>query len=166
MNDKFREKVLSPINGEIAGQFEKAVSGLVRLYCSSLTSVVRAIEARYGDEGKEVARQGFLAELNRKAREAEAEGGKGDVQAFCAGLEETCMYTHDWDRLIDDDDKVAYQFTRCMWAEEFRKLGAPDIGKWLCDTDEPAAKAAKLKFKRTRTIIDGDEICDHIFYVE
>ncbi|MDY7010510.1 MAG: L-2-amino-thiazoline-4-carboxylic acid hydrolase [Planctomycetota bacterium] len=165
MNTMFHEEILSPINAEISRQFDRTVSQLVRSYCSSLVAVVRAIEAEYGEKGKEVARQGYLSELKERAREAERKGGKGDVQAFCAELEKTCMNTHEWQRVIDEQNKVAYHFTRCMWAEEFRRLGAPDIGKWLCDTDEPAAKAANLKFERTRTIVEGDEICDHIFYV-
>lgn len=166
MNDRFNEEVLSPINAEITKQFQRTVRQLVQLYCSSLTAVVRAIEAKYGEEGKEAARQGFLAELNKKAQEAEKEGGKGDVQAFCTDLEKMCMDTHEWERLVDEKDKVAYHFTKCMWAEEFLKLGAADIGIWLCDTDEPAAKGAKLKFERTKTIVEGDDLCDHIFYVD
>ena len=166
MNERFVKEILSPINAEIVRNFSKAAEKFVQMYCRALVAVVRAIEAKYGTEGKEIARQGFLAELTSRAEQAEAEEGKGDVQTFCENLEKACMFTHEWERVIDEKDKVAYHFTKCMWAEEFLKLGAPDIGKWLCDTDPLAAKAEKLKFQRTKTIIDGDELCDHVFYVE
>ena len=95
-------------------------------YSRDLVRVVRAIEAKYGKEGKKVAREGFLSDLKKRA--SEARNGKGDAQAFCADLEKKCADTHEWERVIDEQNRVAYRFTRCAYAEAFRRLGAADIG--------------------------------------
>jgi hypothetical protein len=38
----------------------------------------------------------------------------------------------------------------------------------ICAGDEPAIKShnRKLAFKRTKVLMEGDDLCDHVFYVE
>jgi hypothetical protein len=38
----------------------------------------------------------------------------------------------------------------------------------LRDGDEPAIRSCnpKLAFKRTKVLVNGDQICDHVFYVK
>jgi hypothetical protein len=55
-----------------------------------------------------------------------------------------------------------------MWAEIFHELGEPELGLILCASDEPAVKSynPELAFTRTKTLMDSDELCDHIFYTK
>ena len=65
-------------------------------------------------------------------------------------------------------DRIGYHYTRCMWAELYRELGEPELGWVICAGDEPAVKAynPQLGFQRTKVLMHGDELCDHVFYVK
>jgi len=145
-------------------EYEQKVRGLVRSYVSSLVAIVRGVEKQYGKDGKEVARRAFM---EIRAGSHTAGDPSSDLHEFCDNLDRGCRGTHQWKRVIDQPNRVKYNYTKCMWADEFAALDATDIGHWFCDTDEPAIKAynPKLGFKRTKTLMDGDELCDHEFYV-
>jgi len=147
-------------------EHEEKIRGLVRSHASSLVNVIRAIEGKYGEEGKELARQAFLSPSRQRRREP-SDPSK-DLHEFCDNLERGCRVTHEWTRVVDEPNRVKYIFSKCMWAEAFRSLDAADIGHWFCDTDEPAVRAynPKLGFRRTKVMMEGDEICDHDFFVE
>jgi hypothetical protein len=55
-----------------------------------------------------------------------------------------------------------------MWAEVYRELGEPELGWVFCAGDEPGVRSwnPKLAFQRTKVLMDGDELCDHVFYVK
>ena len=61
---------------------------------------------------------------------------------------------------------VQFTVTRCPLAEEGRKL---KIEKWLyhlaCLTDEPSVTGfnPRVKFTRTRTLMQGHQVCDHCY---
>lgn len=138
-------------------------------HAKSLVSIVRAVEEKYGKEGVEAVRNAWLKEVfykpwQEKGRSVE----RNDVQTFARILESGCAGTHEWKRTEDEPNKVAYRFTKCFWADVFRKLGAEDVGKWLCDSDQFNAKGFNpdIKLKRTKTLMEGEDCCDHVFYME
>ena len=53
-------------------------------------------------------------------------------------------------------------------AEVYRDLDEPELGFVICAGDEPAIKSCnpRLAFKRTKVLMNGDELCDHVFYVQ
>ena len=87
---------------------------------------------------------------------------------FCERLEKGCCGSHKWTRVTEEPDRIGYHFTRCMWAEIYNELGEPELGFYLCAGDEPGVKSynPKLGFRRTKVLMNGDEVCDHIFLVE
>lgn len=138
-------------------------------HAKSLVAIVRAVERKYGEEGKRAVKEAWLEEVYRKPWKRIGESvKKNDVQTLAKLVEEGCIGTHEWERINDEPDKVAYRFTKCRWAEIFRELGVTDIGKWFCDSDPVYVEAfnPKIKFKRTKTLMGGDKYCDHVFYVE
>ena len=91
-----------------------------------------------------------------------------DLAVFCTELDKACVGSHRWERVIDESSRIGYHFTHCMWADVYRELGEPELGFVICASDEPSVKAfnSKLAFKRTKVLMNGDEICDQIFLVE
>ena len=132
---------------------------------ADLVLAVRTVEAEFGLPAKEAIHQAFL-------RRAEAEGqrvaasaaGKG-VQDFLAVVEPGWAVTHEMTRTVDTEQRVRYEFTTCMAADEFKRLAATDIGAWFCETDAPCLRGfnPNLAFTRSRTLMDGDPGCDHEF---
>jgi hypothetical protein len=67
------------------------------------------------------------------------------------------------------EDFVSLRFTECLNAKVFRELNAADIGyATLCHGDEAWARAynPKIKFIRTKTLMEGDDCCDHCYIME
>jgi hypothetical protein len=63
--------------------------------------------------------------------------------------------------------KFSYNITECLWAKVFKDLNATDLGYILkCSHDFTMARAyhPKLRLKRTKTLMQGDSFCNHIYY--
>ncbi len=128
--------------------------------------LLHAMEERFGPEAREVVRD--MARNTELAPRTDAGEPETDLREFCVRLDKGCAGSHRWEKVIDEPDRIGYHFTRCMWAEIYRELGEPELGLVICAGDEPAIRShnPKLGFKRTKVLMSGDEICDHIFYVE
>jgi len=135
---------------------------------NQLVTAVRAIQATYGDEGVRVIHRAFKELAVETGRKMAREANDHSLQAFCSVLEAMCAGSHEWLKLEDTDMRQAYRFTRCMWAEAFAELDARDIGFWLCEGDGPMASPFNpaIAFHRTKTLMRGDDCCDHIYYLK
>ncbi len=66
----------------------------------------------------------------------------------------------------ETDTELHCNYTECLFAKTFRDLGAEDLGKIIgCDGDHSFIKTMNpnLKLKRTKTLMEGHDRCDHIF---
>ena len=64
---------------------------------------------------------------------------------------------------------VEVRVTRCLWAQTFREAGAADIGyAMVCHPDFLAGPAfnPKIRMTRTKTLMLGDDLCNHRWVVE
>ena len=127
--------------------------------------LLHAMEERFGPEAREVVRD--MARNPEPPQRPDAGDPRVDLHEFCAGLDKACAGSHRWERIIDEPHRIGYHFTRCMWAEIYRELGEPELGFLMCAGDEPAVKSynPKLAFERTKVLMNGDEVCDHVFCV-
>lgn len=129
-------------------------------------ALLHAMEERFGPEAREVMRD--IAKDRKLTSRPDAGVPEEDLNTFCAELDNACVGSHQWERVIDRPGCIGYHFTRCMWAEVYRELGEPELGFLICAGDEPAVRAynPKLAIKRTNVLMNGDEMCDHVFLVE
>ncbi|MFC1735537.1 L-2-amino-thiazoline-4-carboxylic acid hydrolase [Candidatus Hydrogenedentota bacterium] len=127
--------------------------------------LLHAMEERFGSEARQVVQDMITS---RRPPNPEPGDPEDDLHNFCAALDKGCVGSHQWNKIIDEPDRVSYNYTRCMWAEIYRELGEPELGYVICAGDEPAIRARnpKLGFKRTKVLMNGDELCDHVFHVE
>ena len=128
--------------------------------------LLHAMEQRFGPEAREVIRD--MARNRNLTPRQKVGQPEADLREFCARLDENCVGCHQWERVTDEPDRIGYQYTRCMWAEIYRELGEPELGLVICAGDEPAVKSYNpmLRFMRTKVLMNGDPVCDHVFYVE
>ena len=136
----------------------------LKVAASVMVDLFRAFEEHYGDEAYDI-----LHKLTTRTYPQRPDAGdpRDDLHDFCNRLDSGCAGTHRWERVSEKPDRIAYRYTRCMWAEIFRELGEPELGYLWCAGDEPAVQAynPRLGFERTKLLMDGDEECDHIFCV-
>ena len=128
--------------------------------------LLHAMEERFGPEARQVVYE--MAKSREITPRPDAGEPEEDLREFCASLEKGCAGSHRGQRVIDEPDRIGYHFTECMHAEVYRELGEPELGYVICAGDEPWVRSynPRLGFKRTKTLMEGEEMCDHIFYVE
>jgi hypothetical protein len=136
---------------------------------NNLVLAIRAVQAVYSDAGVETIRRAFAESWAETGKEMAKESADNSLRSLCSTLEQTCMGSHEWIKLEDSATRQAYRFTRCMWAEAFRELNAEDIGFWvLCQGDASLASSSNplIGFSRTKTLMMGDDCCDHVYYLK
>jgi hypothetical protein len=61
----------------------------------------------------------------------------------------------------DSKDCFAVNTTRCFIMDTLTKYGAPELTSLYCKTDDwLAAEVPKVRWLRTKTLANGDELCD------
>jgi hypothetical protein len=69
----------------------------------------------------------------------------------------------------ETSNKLKFHVTECLWAKVFKEMKATDLGYVInCQPDFAYAEACnpKIKLKRTKTLMQRDDCCDHTFYWE
>ncbi|MDP7162043.1 MAG: L-2-amino-thiazoline-4-carboxylic acid hydrolase [Phycisphaerae bacterium] len=91
--------------------------------------------------------------------------GSNSIQAMAEHSRKTASEKDNCDVLEVTDRHVKLKITGCPAHEAFKRLGAPEICKAYCDSDQVFIKAfnQKMKMIRTKTIAGGDDYCDHIW---
>ena len=149
---------------------EKALLDLLRrkmaVSLDLAVEVLQAMEERFGSEAREVVRE-MARRQEFPARPGVGEA-RADLREFCAMIDGAAAGSHCWQRVIDEPDRIGYRYTRCLYAEILRELGEPELGLVICARDEPWVKSYNpgLGFRRTKTLMEGDQVCDHVFYVK
>jgi fumarate reductase iron-sulfur subunit len=136
---------------------------------NNLVLAVQAIQKTYGDAGLQIIRHAFDENWIEAGKEIAQSSKDNSLRSLCSSLEQTCVGSHEWKKLEDSDARQTYHFTRCMWAEAFREFEAQDIGFWvLCNGDALMASSfnPKIKFSRTKTLMMGDDCCNHVYFLE
>jgi hypothetical protein len=67
----------------------------------------------------------------------------------------------------DTRSELGLRVSECLDAEVFKELEAEDIGYLVaCNPDHAYAKACNpcVKLRRTKTLMQGDDYCDHVWY--
>jgi hypothetical protein len=158
-----------PVSEAVEQAFLKKLQGKIMAGANNLVLAVKAVQAKYGDEGVEVIRRAFVESAAESGEEIAKELNDNSLSAFCSFLEGICIGSHEWTKTEDSATRQEYHFTRCMWAEAFQALEAQDIGFWvLCTGDASTASAFNpaIGFSRTKTLMMGDDCCNHIYYLK
>ena len=123
----------------------------------------------------ELGEERFIELLQHAACEVTAQEGRRSAEsAPCNDLGAFTQVLRDPDRfhrhvlayevVQDSDAAFEIRVTGCLWARTFRQAGAADIGyAAICHPDYAACQAfnPRIRMVRTRTLMQGDECCDH-----
>ncbi|MHB0855953.1 MAG: L-2-amino-thiazoline-4-carboxylic acid hydrolase [Anaerolineae bacterium] len=141
-----QQRLPHPVDSEteeaIAQLLREKLTGAAGLY----TAAMRALEEVCGPEAVQAVREHLVKGAGQSEEAQEPSQPEHTLRAYCAALEQACLGSHEWVKLEDSDTRQAYRFTRCLWAEVFRDLGAEDLGFWICAGDGPGALPLTLAF--------------------
>ena len=166
MTGSLNEILVEPISAENEMILKEHLKRKMRSAARLSVLLLHAMEDRFGPEARDVVHD--MIDKIELAPRPNMGDPEADLREFCANLDRGCAGSHEWERVTDQPDCIAYHYSRCMWAEVYQELGEPDLGLILCAGDEPAVKSynSRLAFKRTKVLMKGDEVCDHVFYVD
>ena len=127
---------------------------------------VKRLQDKFGAGVVEVVKQTTIQNSKEQAEKMPIAKEKRNLQAvkdLFARIADDITYTWAEDR----PEKIKAKVTRCRWAEEFKKAGVSGaIGAALvCAFDYGfcAGFNPDMKFTRTKTIMQGDDHCDHTY---
>ena len=132
------------------------------------------------DAAKELGEDQVYAALGKAASEfvrkaAQATARQLPCNDFAAwnasGSEPSHFGDHVLTRETVEDTPQACELrvTECLWAKTFREMGAEDIGYLLfCNSDYAQCQGfnPKIRLVRTKTLMQGDDCCNHRFVWE
>lgn len=70
---------------------------------------------------------------------------------------------------LKEGQKIQYKVVRCPWAEIAREVGKSEWGyRFYCKTDYASVEGfnPKIRFSRSKTLMQGDDCCDHCYWVD
>jgi hypothetical protein len=124
--------------------------------------------------GKEIGKEEFIEMLKRASSEIGAQSGrdkakslrKNDLAAYASNLKANELYKHvlTYEIVEETDKAVQLNITECLWAKNFREARASDIGyAAICYPDYAWTTAfnPKMKFIRTKTLMQGHDCCNN-----
>ncbi|RMF20423.1 MAG: 2-amino-thiazoline-4-carboxylic acid hydrolase [Deltaproteobacteria bacterium] len=137
----------------------------VKIQAEVLVPVIRALRGRLGRESADALISEALAGVSRERARVFSQMLDGSpidkVEAalplFSAG---GALEVEPRER---GDDEIAFDVTRCRYAEFFREHGLKEFGFLIsCARDRAAAEGLSpdLEFERTTTIMQGADRCD------
>jgi len=166
MSGSLNDVLPEPISKENEEVLLALMKQKVKVAAGLSVRLLHAMEERFGPAARQVV-QDMAENIKPKPRKDKGEP-EADLSEFCARLDQACVGSHRWERVINESDRIGYYYRRCMFAEIYRELAEPQLGFVICAGDEPGVKSynPKLAFRRTKVLMNGDELCDHVFYVQ
>lgn len=135
-------------------------------------SIVHGLTKEFGEDIfmetlKRVSSETASEDVSENALKKTAEGHSNDFAAFKAWARNPSRFMKHaltFDIIEDTDSVFEIRVTECLWAKTFRENGASDIGyATLCHTDYAGCQAfnEKIRMTRSRTLMQGNNYCDH-----
>ena len=137
-----------------------------RIQAQVLVPLVKALQTELGEARANAIVRGALRDLYRGYGEAfwraknEANVGKAVASAFAAYARDDAL---DYTVIEQSEDALAFDVTRCRYAECYQELGEPELGFLLvCSADFDTAEGfgGDIELTRTQTIMQGAPHCD------
>lgn len=131
--------------------------------------ILRKLRERFGEEVVEIASNARLA-VHKKWMKDLSKGEPGrPSEVFKHSAFSVTSADQDlleYEVLEDSDEKFAVKITKCKYANFYMEKGEPGIGYAMhcaLDFGETEAFSSDIILKRTKTLMQGDNHCNHSF---
>ncbi len=131
-----------------------------------LISAARFLEEEYGEGALEALAEYKDARNRERWREIAEETGRSDPEYLFRLFTER---VHEYEVVRKSREALEVIVTKCAHAENFQRFNAADVGmKMICMGDYAVVEGfnPEIRFRRPKTLMDGDECCHFIFELE
>jgi predicted ArsR family transcriptional regulator len=144
-----------------------AIRELHLMYTHQQIMLLNALKENFGPDVVVVVEQANSASICQQF--LAGANGERTIEALIDLLWEP-LRTKGYEFTVDQtDEDVQMTCTACPWATLYRNLGGADWGYHLyCAADEDLVDAfnPQIGFKRTKTLMEGYDSCDHFYYLK
>jgi predicted ArsR family transcriptional regulator len=153
------------IQRRITEETRRVENNFAGMFAALIAGMMAKIREDFGDSVIASARQGFVDAMVDLNRDAYAKIKGRTVHDFTDWIQTVLLIDHEYEIIQDDPDKVVFRFSKCPWADQFLAVDEKTIGRFFCEADCPMVTAFsdKLQFERTKTLMDGDDHCNHCY---
>lgn len=137
-----------------------------RIQAQVLVPLLRTLRAEIGKEKADAIARKALSAWSRQIFDEIGAGMEGSPRRKWSAMQGAMNAISEPDvefkMLHKDKESLAFDVTRCRFAEFFRDLDEPDLGALLvCSTDIDIAASGEgeVSFERTQTIMQGAPSC-------
>ena len=135
------------------------------MYVKQQLTLFEALRDKFGSDVAQVVEQSNSASVCQAYLAGAT--GEGTIEALINLVWEP-LRSQGFEFTVTPSEKgVQIQCTACPWARLYRNLGGAEWGYRLyCAVDEPLVEGfnPNIGFKRTKTLMEGDDCCDHLYY--
>ena len=112
-----------------------------------------------------IIRRAHEKRMAKLGRELAQQLGSNTVEAMAEHCRRQAAESDHMEVLEVTDKHVALKISRCNSWEAYKELGAPELCRCYCSSDDTYIKAfnPNMRLIRTQTLADGDSCCDHIW---
>lgn len=90
-----------------------------------------------------------------------------DFASFLEEMADSSFYRHTTTMTrAREGNMLRFDVRECLWAKTFQDMGDPELGYVICCNGDFAMAPAispKLRLDRSKTLMQGDERCDHVW---
>jgi hypothetical protein len=153
-------------SGDQIEKLKRAVTDAKFTLLPQVAAYVKRLRARFGPAVLEEVRQATIENSRNWKEQAPIPKEQRNLEHIVADWAQwTGEITYQW--VERTPQKLQARVTRCRWAEELKKLGADsETGlAVMCASDYGycAGLNPAIQFTRTKTLMQGDDHCDHCF---
>ncbi len=151
-------------NADCDAELEDLFLHLQKREMKEKAALFRKLKDKYGDAVLRMVGEHVIEETETKLREAKI--SKRNIDGVLENLWDHTKATHEFTVARRTDSFLQLKVSRCLYAEEMRRLNAPDIGlAFYCAYDYGFCRGLnpRIKFFRTQTLMEGADGCDHTY---
>ncbi len=142
----------------------KAVHGM---YIEQQISLLNALKAEFGPRVVEVVRQAGSRDVCAVYHELAEKSGKRSIDDLVDALWEPLRQKGYVFTRENTGTGIQMHCTACPFAAMYKAMGGTEWGYALycaADADLTAAFNPQIGFKRTKTLMEGSDCCDHFYF--
>jgi hypothetical protein len=150
--------------GDCEIELERLFLYLQKREMQEKAALFRKLKNQYGDAVLRMVSHQVMEETEIKLRETK--GCNRGIEGVMENLWNHTHATHLFAVEKRSENFLKLRVTRCLYAEEMRRMNAADIGlAFYCSYDYGFCRGLnpRITFIRTRTLMEGADCCDHAY---
>ena len=150
----------------------EAENRVMSVFASTYGSLMQEVVQKYGNKGKELIYEAYHKSVKENCAPSWEKMKRLDAEAYAEWLLGDLMEGFDFEYVEKTSKSVRLRIKSCSLASHFRKKGFGELSLVFCDVDYDMIKdfneitGAKLVFERDKTLMDGNDHCNHHIFVQ